>query len=253
MPLLSTSAAPPPATRSYVTSIADTKEQIHAAQRLRYQVFGQEKGARLEVTDDGRDVDAFDDLMDHLIVTETTTGEVVGTYRLLPPGRSERLFSDTEFDLRGLPGTVRSTLVEAGRACVHADHRSGAVINLMWAGLARYVLLSGYRYLAGCASVPLADGGQAAANAWLLGTTKHAAPPELRVQPLDPWMPTRTLTPEPGYADLPPLLRGYLRIGAWMCGAPHHERDFGDADFFVLLDTERINDRYRRYFLGETR
>jgi putative hemolysin len=58
---------------------------------------------------------------------------------------------------------------------------------------------------------------------------------------------------EPSYAELPPLLRGYLRAGAWICGAPHHERDFGDADFFVLLDTERMNDRYRRYFLGESR
>ncbi|TVL92179.1 GNAT family N-acetyltransferase [Streptomyces sp. SAJ15] len=236
---------------SYVTSIAHTDAQIHAAQRLRYQVFGLEKGARLEPTADGRDVDAFDADMDHLIVTETTSGEVVGTYRLLPPGRSARLYSETEFDLRGLPTDVRSSMVEAGRACVHPDHRSGAVINLMWAGLARYVLLSGHRYLAGCASVPLADGGQAAANAWLLGTTKHAAPPELRVQPLDPWIPGRPLEAEAGYGTLPPLLRGYLRVGAWMCGPPQHERDFGDADFFVMLDTERMNDRYRRYFLGD--
>ncbi|BBJ39042.1 hypothetical protein SSPO_017600 [Streptomyces antimycoticus] len=144
-------------------------------------------------------------------------------------------------------------MVETGRACVHADHRTGAVINLMWAGLARYVLLSGHRYLAGCASVPLAEGEGAAANAWLLGTTKHAAPAEMRVHPLDPWIPSRPLDGEPSYADLPPLLRGYLRVGAWMCGSPQHDRAFNDADFFVLLDTERMNDRYRRYFLGESR
>ncbi|KUJ64543.1 hypothetical protein ACZ90_58410 [Streptomyces albus subsp. albus] len=253
MPTLSTPSGTAATTSGYTTSIAHTTEQIHAAQRLRYQVFGQELGARLHPTADGRDVDEFDALMDHLIVTDTASGEVVGTYRLLPPARGDRLFSDTEFDLSGLPGEVRASMVEAGRACVHPDHRSGAVINLMWAGLARYVLLSGYRYLSGCASVPLSDGGQAAANAWLLGTTRHAAPPALRVHPLDPWMPEHTLTPNPSYADLPPLLRGYLRVGAWMCGSPQHERDFGDADFFVLLDTERLNDRYRRYFLGETR
>ncbi|PNG91274.1 GNAT family N-acetyltransferase [Streptomyces malaysiensis] len=240
------------ATSSYVTSIAHTPEQIHAAQRLRYQVFGEERGGRLDAAVDGRDVDEFDEVMDHLIVTDTATGTVVGTYRLLPPGRSERLYSDTEFDLRGLPTEVRSSMVEAGRACVHADHRSGAVINLMWAGLARYVLLSGHRYLAGCASVPLADGEQAAAGAWLLGTTKHAAPPEMRVHPHDPWIPSRPLDGEPSYAELPPLLRGYLRVGAWMCGSPQHDRAFNDADFFVLLDTERMNDRYRRYFLGES-
>ncbi|MBH5337108.1 GNAT family N-acetyltransferase [Streptomyces pactum] len=251
MPSLSTSDASAATTSTYVTSIADTQEQIHAAQRLRYQVFGQELGARLRPTADGRDVDEFDDVMDHLIVSDTATGEVVGTYRLLPPGRGDRLFSDTEFDLSGLPAEVRSQMVEAGRACVHPDHRSGAVINLMWAGLARYVLLSGHRYLAGCASVPLADGGRAAADAWLLGTGKHAAPPGIRVRPLDPWTPDRPLTARPGYASLPPLLRGYLRVGAWLCGPPQHERDFGDADFFVLLDTERIGDRYRRFFLGD--
>ncbi|MFD8862975.1 GNAT family N-acetyltransferase [Streptomyces sp. NPDC059590] len=252
MPLLSTTPVPADA-GSYVTSIADTEEQIQAAQRLRYQVFGQERGARLHSPVPGRDMDEFDEVMDHLIVTDTATDTVVGTYRLLPPGRAKRLYSDTEFDLSGLPEEIRSSMVEAGRACVHPDHRSGAVINLMWAGLARYVLLSGHRYLAGCASVPLADGGQAAANAWLLGTSRHAAPPEVRVRPHDPWMPTRPLVAEPGYASLPPLLRGYLRIGAWMCGAPQHDRDFDDADFFVLLDTERMNDRYRRYFLGDSR
>jgi putative hemolysin len=253
MSLLASSTTTTATPGAYATSVADREDQVHAAQRLRYQVFGREKGATLHATPDGRDVDAFDAVMDHLIVTDTSTGDVVGTYRLLPPGRGARRFSDTEFDLRGLPEEVRSSMVEAGRACVHPDHRSGAVINLMWAGLARYVLLSGHRYLAGCASVSLAAGEQGAANAWLLGTARHAAPPEMRVRPLDPWMPTRPMEGEPSYAELPPLLRGYLRAGAWICGAPHHERDFGDADFFVLLDTERMNDRYRRYFLGESR
>ncbi|MGH3312605.1 MAG: GNAT family N-acetyltransferase [Streptomyces sp.] len=250
MPTASTVSA---AAGSYATSIAGSKEEIRAAQRLRHQVFAEERGARLRSPLPGHDVDGFDDIADHLVVTAQATGEIVGTYRLMPPGRSERLYSEGEFDLRGLPVQVRSAMVEAGRACVHPDHRSGAVINAMWGGLARYLLLSGHRYLAGCASVPLTDGGQSAADAWLLGTTKHAAPPELRVHPHDPWLPRQQLTARQSYAALPPLLRGYLRVGAWMCGAPAHDTDFGDADFFVLLDMERMNDRYRRYFLGETR
>ncbi|MFC4034365.1 GNAT family N-acetyltransferase [Streptomyces polygonati] len=237
-------------TRSYVTSIASTQEEIRAAQRLRYQIFAEEKGAVLHTPLPGHDIDEFDEFVDHLVVTERTSGEVVGTYRLLPPGRSPRLYSDGEFDLGALNG-LRHSLVETGRACVHPDHRDGTVINLMWSGLARYVLLSGHRYLAGCASVPLDDGGQTAANAWLLGTTKYACPPELRVRPRDPWTPPRTLTGAASPSSLPPLLRGYLRVGAWMCGAPAHDRDFGDADFFVLLDLERMNERYRRYYLGE--
>lgn len=250
MPTASTVSAA--ATGSYVTSIAATEEEIRAAQRLRYRVFGEEKGARLHSPLPGHDVDAFDDVADHLVVTAQTTGEIVGTYRIMPPGRTERRYSDGEFDLSGLPEQVRAAMVETGRACVHPDHRSGAVINAMWSGLARYLLLSGHRYLAGCASVPLADGGQSAADAWLLCTTKHAAPSELRVHPHDPWLPERQLTARASYATLPPLLRGYLRVGAWMCGAPAHDKDFGDADFFVLLDMEQMNDRYRRYFLGES-
>ncbi|MFE7777291.1 GNAT family N-acetyltransferase [Streptomyces sp. NPDC057445] len=238
-------------TSNYVTSIAGTQEQIRAAQRLRYQVFGEEMGATLDTPLPGHDIDEYDDLVDHLIVTDTTTGEVVGTYRLLPPGRTERSYSDGEFDLRNL-SAVRSSMIEVGRSCVHPDHRSGAVINLMWAGMARYVLLSGHRYLAGCASVPLGDGGQSASHAWLLGTTKHAAPAEYRVHPRRPWTPQGLSESKPSYALLPPLLRGYLRLGAWMCGAPAHDPEFDVADFFVVLDMDRLSDRYRRYFLGET-
>jgi len=243
----------PLSVRSYVTSIASTQEEIRAAQRLRYQVFAEEKGAVLHTQLPGHDIDEFDAYVDHLIVTERTTGEVVGTYRLLPPGRSARLYSDGEFDLAALDG-LRGSLVETGRACVHPDHRDGTVINLMWSGLARYVLLSGHRYLAGCASVPLDDGGRCAINALRLGSTKYACPPEFRVHPRDPWTPPRLLPAEPPSPSLlPPLLRGYLRVGAWMCGAPAHDRDFGDADFFVLLDLDRMNERYRRYYLGEER
>ncbi|MEU6825949.1 GNAT family N-acyltransferase [Streptomyces atriruber] len=237
-------------TSSYVTSIADTTEQIRAAQRLRHRVFAEELGAVLDTPLPGHDIDAFDDLADHLIVTDTSTGEVVGTYRIIPPGRADRSYSDGEFELVALGG-LRSSLVEAGRSCVHPDHRSGAVINLMWSALARYVLLSGHRYLAGCASVPLADGGRAAAAAWLLGTAKHAAPPELRVHPRRPWTPGGPAPERAAYVDLPPLLRGYLRLGAWVCGAPAHDPEFDVADFFVLLDMERLSARHRRYFLGE--
>ncbi|SCK45853.1 GNAT family N-acetyltransferase [Streptomyces sp. WMMB 322] len=250
---MSTAPSVTTGTGAYTTSIAGSTEEIRAAQRLRHRVFAVENGARLRSPLPGHDVDPFDEAADHLIVTSQDGGEVVGTYRLTPPGRTERLYSEAEFDLRALPVDVTSAMVEAGRACVHPDHRSGAVINAMWGGLARYMLLSGHRYLAGCGSVPLGDGGQAAADAWLLGTTRHAAPDGLRVHPHDPWSPRQQLTAAPDHSSLPALLRGYLRLGAWVCGAPAHDRDFGVADFFVLLDMERLNDRYRRYFLGRSR
>ncbi|MFE0188891.1 GNAT family N-acetyltransferase [Streptomyces sp. NPDC058989] len=243
-------AVPAASVPDYTAQIADTTEQIRAAQRLRHQVFAGEMGATLHSPLAGHDIDAVDELADHLIVTRTATGEVVGTYRLLPPGRSPRLYSDGEFDLGALE-ELRPSLIEAGRSCVHPDHRSGAVMTQMWAALARYTLLSGHRYLAGCASVPLADGGTAAAHAWGLGRTRHAAPPELRVTPHQPWQSTVPVPDRPSLAQLPPLLRGYLRIGAFICGAPAHDPEFDVADFFVVLDMERLGERYRRYFLGE--
>ena len=149
---------------------------------------------------------------------------------------------------------LRDVLVETGRSCVHADHRSGAVINLMWTGIARYLHLHGHRWLAGCASVPLFDGGAAADSVWELVRGKHLSPPALRAMPRRPY-PTNPLPgtqPAKLLAAVPPLLRGYLRLGAWVCGEPAHDPDFGVADFFVLLSLDRVNPRYLKHFLGET-
>ncbi len=179
------------------------------------------------------------------------TGEVVGTYRLLPPGRTTDLYAAGEFDVDALD-PLRPSLIEAGRSRVHPDHRTGAVITLMWSALARYPLLSGYHYLADCASVQLADGGRAAASTWQLAQTNHSSPADLRVRPHRPWRAPET-DERPSYAQLPPLLRGYLRLGAWVCAPPAHDPDFGVADFFVLLQLNRIDERYLRYFLGDHR
>ena len=129
-------------------------------------MFADELGATLLPGAAGLDVDAFDAYCDHLIVREDSTGEVVGTYRLLPP-EAHRAggYAEDEFDLSPLD-PLRDDLVEAGRSCVHPDHRSGAVINLMWAGITRYLHLRGSRWLGGCASVPVADGGRTVAGVW---------------------------------------------------------------------------------------
>jgi putative hemolysin len=232
----------------YSALIAGDAHLVEAAQRLRYRVFAEELGAQLDET--GIDVDDFDAYCEHLIVREDRTGEVVGTYRLLSPQRAiwlGRRYGDGEFDLSSLT-VLRDQLVEAGRSCVHPDHRTGAVINLMWAGIAKYLDRFGYRWLGGCASVPLADGGAQAAAVWDLVSRKHLSPLPLRVTPHLPWV---APTPEkPGtLADVPSLLRGYLRLGAWVCGEPAYDPAFGCADFYVLLGLDRINPRYLQHFL----
>ncbi|MBB2908978.1 putative hemolysin [Streptosporangium becharense] len=235
---------------------------MRQAQRLRHRVFAEEMGARLDSPITGLDVDPLDAYCDHLLVRHAETDEVVGTYRLLAPRRADRLYSESEFDLAALAG-IRPAMVEAGRACVHPDHRGGAVIGLMWAGIARYMAAGGYGWLGGCCSVPVADADGIAERVPL-------SPPEYRVRPHRPWRPDRTFAPVPVQAaapprpgegagpvaeatarpPLPPLLRAYLRLGAWVCGPPAHDPAFGTADFFVLLPMGNLHTRYLRRFLG---
>ncbi|MFG2101895.1 GNAT family N-acetyltransferase [Micromonospora echinaurantiaca] len=241
-------------TSGYTLLIADDPTRVAAAQRLRHEVFATELGATVPGAA-GLDADDLDPYCDHLIVLEERTGEVVGTYRLLPPGRTARRYAESEFDLTPL-APLRDVLVETGRSCVHPDHRSGAVINLMWAGITRYLHLRGSRWLGGCASVPVADGGLAAAEVWARAQARHLAPPSLRVRPLRPWFAepaARTPALDPGSVGasrVPPLLRGYLRLGAWICGEPAYDPDFGVADFYVLFSLDRMNPRYLRHFLA---
>ncbi|MFD0206275.1 MULTISPECIES: GNAT family N-acetyltransferase [Saccharothrix] len=249
--LVSTGDAASDAPR-YSLLVARDSDEVVAAQRLRHEVFATEMGAVLHSSVPGHDVDYFDQYCDHLVVRDDRTGDIVGTYRMLPPERAAeagRLYSDGEFDLSALDA-LRPSLVETGRSCVHPDHRNGAVVSLVWAGIARYMLLSGHSWLIGCASVPLHDGGSFAAGVWDVVRAKHHAPEEYRVTPLTPWDVDSVARPDK--TVLPPLLKGYLRLGAWVCGRPALDADFGVADLPVLLGMERVDQRYLKFFLGET-
>ncbi|MEU9160548.1 GNAT family N-acyltransferase [Streptomyces sp. NPDC048424] len=240
--------AAPAAGPHYAVRLARDESEVRAAQRLRHQVFAGELGARLDGPEPGLDSDAFDAYCDHLLVIEEETEQVVGTYRLLPPERAAvagRLYSEGEFDLSAL-APIRPDLVEVGRSCVHPDHRNGAVIALIWAGLAHYMDRTGHNWLAGCCSIPLADGGVLAAATREAALTRSLAPEEYRVTPHLPWNPEGITFPD--RMELPPLLRGYLRLGAWVCGEPALDAEFGCADLYVLLSLRRTNPRYLKHF-----
>jgi putative hemolysin len=240
---------PATAASRYSLLLTTDPDDVLAAQRLRHRVFAGEVGAVLPGPP-GVDRDRFDAHCDHLVVREDATGEIVGTYRMLPPERAAAaggLYLQGEFEIGAL-APLRRSLVEVGRSCVHPDHRDGSVIGLVWAGIAGYLLLTGHRWLAGCASVRLDDGGTVAATVYDRALARDLAPPEHRVRPHRMWDPTgvpRSLRAQP-----PPLLRGYLRLGAWICGAPAHDPDFGCADFPILLGVDHIDHRYLRHFLG---
>jgi putative hemolysin len=224
-------------------SAADLKE----AQRLRYAVFAEEMGAELNEDAQGLDQDEFDLYCDHLLVRDADSGEVVGTYRILPPHRREqigRLYSASEFDLRQL-APLQSSLIEVGRSCVHPEHRTGAAILLLWAGLAQYMRQGRYQHLIGCASASLADGGMQAA-ALRDKLQPYLCEDEFRVFPHQPFAHAR-LARAPA-VDMPPLIKGYLRLGAKVCGEPAWDPAFHTADFLIWLSLENLQPRYARHF-----
>jgi len=229
---------------------AATPEDVLEAQRLRWRVFAEEFGARLQSEVPGIDQDQYDPFCEHLLVRNTATGEVVGTYRILGGDRSLQaggFYSETEFDLTRITH-MRSHIMEMGRACVHPDYRSGATITLLWAGLADFILRNNVQYLLGCASVPMHDGGQYAAAVFRRLERDRMGPAEWRVFPKCR-LPLEKLTGEDS-ADIPALIKAYLRIGAVVCGEPAWDPDFHTADLLLMLPTSKIDHRYARHFLG---
>jgi putative hemolysin len=251
-------AADPPTLSSdtprYTLLLSTDSALIEAAQRLRHDVFTSEPGFGLAGAIDGLDSDRFDEYCDHLIVREDNSGELVGCYRMLPPPgaiAAGGLYTATEFNIEGLD-TLRPSLVEMGRAVVREDHRNGGVVLLMWAGILAYLDRCGYDYVTGCVSVPVQGSQDEVPGSEIRGVRdfvrrRHAAPAEYTVHPYRPvTVDGRGLDDidPPARVSVPALMRGYLRLGAQVCGEPAHDPDFGVGDFPALLDKRRADTRY---------
>lgn len=239
---------------------ADSEAQVRAAQRLRFAVFSDEMGARLPAAAlaSGRDADRFDPSCEHLLVwasdpLERHPRRLVGTYRVLPPDGARRLgglYADQEFELAPL-NRLRPRMIELGRACVHADWRTGGVILCLWSALGRFMVQRRFDSMVGCASVGLADGGDHASALWRSVRASHLAAPEWQVEPRTP------LALRDGAAAhapvllraMPPLIKGYLRGGARVLGAPAYDASFHTADLPILMRLDELTPRYRAQFL----
>ncbi|MFA5826127.1 MAG: GNAT family N-acyltransferase [Gallionellaceae bacterium] len=233
-------------------SLARTGAEVEEAQRIRYKVFAEEMGANLPSAAEGLDRDRFDKHCEHLLARDNENGKVVGTYRIMPPEQARvagGYYSETEFDLSRLVN-LRDRMVEVGRSCVHQDYRDGATITQLWSGLADYIGKHNHEYLIGCASISMADGGHYAARVYNKIHKLHVAPSEYRVFPHCP-LPLEALNRDMEVI-IPPLIKGYLRLGAYIGGEPAWDPDFNCADLFILLPVARMNERYVKHFMRKT-
>lgn len=233
----------------YTLRATRAPEDIIRAQRLRYEVFNLELGEGLSGSfHTGLDSDAFDGQCDHLIVEERNTGLIVGTYRLQTgqmAGEGRGYYSATEFDFAPFE-SLRDSILELGRACIHQEHRKRSVLDLLWRGIAGYALSRGSRYLLGCSSLNSQD----SAEGWGLYhrlKDHHLAAPELRTNPTAGFV--LPVPPEiPVDIPAPKLFSAYLGVGAVIAGPPALDREFSTIDFLTILDLDAMTPAGRKHF-----
>jgi putative hemolysin len=274
MALWNSNAAPgrtaaSPATARFEVRLAADACDIDAAQALRYRVFHEELGATLASGSPGRDVDGFDAVCDHLIILDHGTGgSVVGTYRLLRRSVAERcggFYSATEFDIAPLldhPGE----LLELGRSCVDPGYRNGTTMQLLWQGIAAYILRHDVSLMFGCASLPGTDIDTLAPVLTYLHR-HHLAPPALRARALPDRRVALDRLPAPfasgdtvvmrldaraAAAGLPPLLKGYLRVGGYIGDGAVIDQTFNTTDVCLVVPMDELSGKYAKHFLNRT-
>lgn len=246
--------------------LAVAADELDAAQALRYRVFYQEMGAEADAATaaHGRDADAFDAVADHLLVVDHDLGDgasgVVGTYRLIRQDAAAKLgrfYSADEYDISvfdHFPGVK----LELGRSCTAAAYRSRSVMQLLWRGIAAYVFHHGVDLMFGCASLVGTD-PDALADELTYLATHHLAPEAIRPRAVESrYVPM--LRRDPAALDarqalmrLPPLIKGYLRLGGFVGDGAVIDRQFNTTDIAVVVQTDLVTDKYYRHYEREAR
>lgn len=235
-------------------ALSDAEKQ--AAQALRYQVFVQDMGAGASeaMHAAARDEDHYDAVCDHLLVLEHASGkaEVVGTYRLIRREAAMKIghfYSAAEYDISAIEAFTEGNLLELGRSCVHRDYRNRAVMQLLWRGIGAYVARHKIGLMFGCASFP---GRNPADHADTLSYLHHyhLAPPELRMRALPErytemnLMPKDAIHAKRAFAKLPPLIKGYLRLGGFVGDGAVIDHDYNTVDVGIVVKTALVTDKY---------
>ncbi|MBX3597597.1 MAG: GNAT family N-acetyltransferase [Rhizobiaceae bacterium] len=249
--------------------LARSAEEVEAAQEVRYRVFCEELGAQVMVPGAaaaGRDIDAFDDICDHLIVCDRNlpgpdNQRVVATYRLLPQERAVMnggFYSASEFDLDALVARNRNLrFVELGRSCVLPAYRNKRTVEAMWQAIWAYVRRNSIDVMAGCASFHgTVPAGHAEPLSFLWHNCRAEGDWAVRALPrrfssMD-LMPPEAINAKSALAAMPPLIKGYLRLGARFGEGCVVDHEFGTTDVFVVLPVSFISQRYIDYYSGES-
>jgi putative hemolysin len=244
--------------------IARTPEELEAAQALRYRVFYREMGAQPDAgaAATGRDSDRYDAVADHLLVVDHDLGDgadaVVGTYRLIRREAADsigRFYSADEYDItliERFPGHV----LELGRSCVDAAYRGRAAMQLLWRGIAAYVFTHNIDLMFGCASLPGTDVQTLAAELTYLHAN-HLAPEDIRLRALPHrYVDMRRMDPNEIDArqvlvSLPPLIKGYLRLGGFVGDGAVVDHQFNTTDVAIVVQTDLVTGKYFRHFERE--
>jgi putative hemolysin len=246
--------------------IARTPDELEAAQALRYRVFYQEMGAQPDAAAaaSGRDSDRYDAVADHLLVVDHDLGDgldaVVGTYRLIRREAADsigRFYSADEYDvtlIERFPGRV----LELGRSCVDSAYRGRAAMQLLWRGIAAYIFTHNIDLMFGCASLPGTDVDALAAELTYL-YANHLAPTDIRLRAL-PHRYVEMRRMEPGEIDgrqvlvgLPPLIKGYLRLGGFVGDGAVVDHQFNTTDVAIVVQTDLVTGKYYRHFERDRR
>ncbi len=244
--------------------LAVSTAELDAVQALRYRVFYSEMGAvaDAETIATERDRDQFDEVADHLLVVDHDLGEgpesVVGTYRLIRQSGAAKLgrfYSADEYDISMLERTG-GQLLELGRSCTASEYRSRAVMQLLWRGIAAYVFHYGIDLMFGCASLHGTDPDALAAELTYLHAN-HLAPAAIRPRALEHRY-VRMNRCDPGTLDprkilmaLPPLIKGYLRLGGFVGDGAVIDRPFNTTDIAVVVQTDLVSEKYYRHYERE--
>jgi putative hemolysin len=241
--------------------VAKTAAEIDAAQALRYRIFYEEMAAKPspEMALTHRDFDAYDEVCDHLLVLDRRRGEgpegIVGTYRLIRRGAAAkmgRFYSSAEYDVQKMidyPGEV----LELGRSCIARDARNTATMQMLWRGIALYAYHYNVQVMFGCASFPGTE-PQQHAQAMSHLYHRHLAPPEMRVRALESRYVNMNMLPPDSYderkamARVPPLIKGYIRLGGYVGDGAVIDAQFNTTDVFIIVKTALVTEKYMSHY-----